>query len=153
MKLIDIRPVLRDERDGQREGARRIDIVVAKYLIVDRTSLEYLRLEPNLDGDSFSLRHGRISRFGSSDLVIMTALDGGAAALVDSPRPPLGHPTRALGGFHEDYAQRTLPRGGLRCGSRGIMGSERRPLRARGGRHTFLAEALGSVHITLHLGR
>jgi hypothetical protein len=58
MKLIDIRPVPRDELDGQREGARRIDVVVAKYLVVDRASLEHVRLECNLDGDGLFVPHG-----------------------------------------------------------------------------------------------
>jgi hypothetical protein len=44
VKLIDIRPMLRDEFDGQRECPRRIDAVIAKRLIVDRASYEYSRL-------------------------------------------------------------------------------------------------------------
>ena len=65
MKRIDIRPVLRDELDGQGEGARGIDVVVAKYLIVDRASLEHMRLQGYLDGNGRFGLHGQIPRIDS----------------------------------------------------------------------------------------
>jgi len=58
MKLIDIRSVLRNELDGQGEGARRIDVVVAKNLTVDRASPEHMRLQCYLDGNSRFVLHG-----------------------------------------------------------------------------------------------
>jgi len=58
VKLIDIRPLLRDELDGQRKGAGRIDLVVTKYLVVGGASLQHLRLECNLDRDSLFVLHG-----------------------------------------------------------------------------------------------
>jgi len=64
LKLFDIRRVLLDEIDGQREGARRIDVVVAEYFIVLRTGSEYMRLQRDLHGDGLFVFHGLDSSAG-----------------------------------------------------------------------------------------
>jgi hypothetical protein len=52
LELIDIRGVLVDQIDRQREGARRINVIVAEYGIVLRTRLEHVRLQRDFHGDS-----------------------------------------------------------------------------------------------------
>jgi hypothetical protein len=65
LELIDIRRVLIDQIDGQREGARRIDVIVAEHCIMQRTRLEHVRLQrdfhgnsPFFDGDGLFEFHG-----------------------------------------------------------------------------------------------
>jgi hypothetical protein len=52
LKLLDARRVLLDQIDCQREGARRISLIVAEHGIVQRTRLEHVRLQRDLHGDS-----------------------------------------------------------------------------------------------------
>jgi hypothetical protein len=160
LKLLDKRRVLLDEIDGQREGTRRIDVVVAEHLIVLRAGFEHMRLQGDLHGDGLFLRgygffavHG-LDSFGrllvsGGVLLSARALDGGAAALVGPPCTALGHAPSALGRLHENHTQRPLPGSRLWCRSRWIVRSERRALRARGGRHTLLEEAIYFLHLTL----
>jgi hypothetical protein len=66
-KLIDTRRVLLDQIDGKREGARRIDVVVAEYFIVLRTGFEHMRLQRDLHGDGLFLHGDRLFVFHGLD--------------------------------------------------------------------------------------
>jgi len=58
LKLVDIRRVLVHQLHRQSERARGVDVIVAKYLIVNRTGLQHVGLKGDLNRNDLFVLHG-----------------------------------------------------------------------------------------------